>query len=99
MSTYIWKGQRKLSAFYQGDLPYSIKLDIVKDQRGLQEVKIFTPYKNFAFRRNDWYCFENEQRAAEFLQHCRDEVTNDDRFCDDHKTRLIRFINSLQISE
>ena len=103
---YIMKGSKKVDSFYLNELPlkYIHYLD-KKPKEQFFEVDKFgfferlIPLKMFPVRQNSAIFFKELSEANDYINHAKESIKNDERFCERIKNELLKYIETFKIAE
>jgi hypothetical protein len=103
-SYYIMKGSKKVDSFYLNELPIKHVHYLDKkvseqffevDNLGFFERLI--PLRMFPIRQNSAIFFKELSEAQDYLNHAKESIKNDERFCERIKNKLLKYIETFKI--
>ena len=86
----ISSGNRKLSRFDRGNLPYTQKWV------GDKKIKKASPEKLFRFSNSSWIVFSSMEDAKNSIDSWKKEIEKDDRYGEEIKKTLLKYTESLK---
>jgi len=102
---YITKGSKKLDSFYLNEFPIKY-VHYLNKKSNEQFFKVddfgfferLMPCRMFPIRENSAVIFKEIKEAQDYIDHAKESIKNDDRFCERIKNELLKYIETFKIN-